>query len=100
MRELAVVASTLDEHGAVSREVALEMAEGVRQRFGADLGVATTGILGPDGGSKEKPVGTVWVSIVDGEKAKATRLHLGVDRIRNKERATTSVLDMMRLWIS
>lgn len=100
MRELAVLSSTLDEHGAVSREVALEMAEGVRQRFGADLGVATTGILGPDGGSKEKPVGTVWVSIVDGEKAKATRLHLGVDRIRNKERATTSALDMMRLWIS
>jgi len=99
MRELDVSSSTLSEHGAVSREVALEMAEGVRKRFGADLGVATTGILGPSGGSDEKPVGTVWISIASAEKTKGIRLNLGVDRIRNKERATTSLLNMIRLWI-
>ncbi len=59
-RLLNVSPATLDTHGAVSEPVVVEMAEGVRQLAGSDVGVAVSGIAGPDGGSEEKPVGTVW----------------------------------------
>lgn len=63
IRVLAVPADTLAAHGAVSAEVAVAMAEGVRQLAGSDLSLATTGIAGPDGGSADKPVGTVYIAL-------------------------------------
>jgi nicotinamide-nucleotide amidase len=62
-RFLGVQPMTLEKHGAVSRETALEMSQGIREKTGADVGLSVTGIAGPSGGSAAKPVGTVWISI-------------------------------------
>lgn len=100
VRELGVTPASLEMYGAVSEQVAMEMAVGVRKRFGTDLGVAATGIMGPAGGTEDKPVGTVWISVATIDETSSKMLTLGEHRVRNKERATTSALDMIRLWIS
>lgn len=63
MKLIGVKAETLDNFGAVSRETAEEMANGIRKVSGADFGVSTTGIAGPGGGDEQNPVGTVWIGI-------------------------------------
>lgn len=96
---LGVSDHDLGLHGAVSEPVARQMAEGIRSRLGADVGLATTGIMGPGGGSEEKPVGTVWVGIALPDSTTAVRLQLGTDRLRNKERAATAALNALRLHL-
>lgn len=80
VRELGVPEALLASVGAVSRETALAMAEGVRLRFGADIGLSTTGIAGPSGGTPEKPVGTVWVAVSAEGVAVSNLLRLPGDR--------------------
>ncbi len=93
---LGVQAATLTREGAVSRTTALEMARGVQTAIGADLGLAVTGVAGPGGGTKDKPVGTVWIGLVDGDQAEARLLTLGQDRRRNKQQSAVLALDMAR----
>ncbi|HTO09807.1 MAG TPA: competence/damage-inducible protein A [Myxococcota bacterium] len=96
VKALGVSAESLASHGAVSEPVARQMAEGMRRAAGADIGLATTGIAGPDGGSSEKPVGTLWLALADGEGTIAHRYQLMTDRARNKELASQLALDWVR----
>jgi nicotinamide-nucleotide amidase len=99
IRSLGVEEQVLASHGAVSRPVAEAMAEGVRRSLGTDLGLASTGIMGPGGGTEQKPVGTVWIALADARGVRAMRLRLGHDRLRNKEQAATAALDLVRLHL-
>ena len=92
---LGVSAETLERHGAVSEQVALEMAAGVKQKLKADVGISVTGIAGPGGGTAEKPVGLVWI-VVDTNEAKARRFHLIGDRHEIRQRAAQAALEMVR----
>jgi len=87
------------KYGAVSKEVAMQMAEGIKSISGTDIGLSITGILGPTGGSVEKPVGTVFIGICDQTGATAQKFSFGDDRILNKQRATQAALDMVRKQI-
>jgi nicotinamide-nucleotide amidase len=95
VEQLGVPAALIAAHGAVSEPVAQAMADGVRQRLHADLGVAITGIAGPDGGSAEKPVGTVVIATSGGRAAVRTFLFPG-DREAIRRFATTAALEMVR----
>lgn len=83
---LGVAQEDIDAHGVVSREVASGMAEGICKAFGADVGVGITGIAGPGGGSKEKPVGLVWTAVHYRGKTHTCALRLSGSRddIRRK----------------
>lgn len=89
---LGVPADLIAAHGAVSEPVAVAMARGAVARLGVDLAVAVTGIAGPDGGSEEKPVGTVWVGIADGDGAEARRSVFGGGRHEVRARAAQAAL--------
>ena len=95
---LGVSAETLDRFGAVSEETAREMAAGARRLTGATVAIATTGIAGPEGGTPEKPVGTVCFAL-DSERARASRLHrLWGGRDWVKLLASQLALDWLRRW--
>lgn len=93
---LGIDDSVLRSCGAVSEEVAVAMAQAVRRIMGATFGLSTTGILGPAGGSREKPVGTVWIACADESRAESRLLRLGTERLRNKERTVAATLDLLR----
>ena len=94
--DLGVSAELIQDHGAVSREVAEAMAVGVRMKANSDIGLSTTGIAGPTGGSAEKPVGLVWVGYADRSGSLALRFTLGDERRRIKERAAQAALELLR----
>ncbi len=93
---LGVSPEALRQHGAVSEVVAMQMAEGVRRRLGADLGLSTTGVAGPAGGTSEKPVGTAWIGYADTGGVAAHRLQLVRDRMLNKQLTATFLMERVR----
>lgn len=95
MRLLGVRPETLEKHGAVSRETALEMSAGIKERSGANVGLSVTGVAGPDGGSTAKPVGTVWVSIAESERHQAKLFKFAGDR----ERIITGTSQVALNWL-
>jgi nicotinamide-nucleotide amidase len=96
IRTLGVEPVLLMEHGAVSAPVAEAMAEGVRKRAQTDFGLAITGIAGPDGGSEEKPVGTVFIALADDVRTQHRKLNIPGDRHLIRWRASEAALDLLR----
>jgi nicotinamide-nucleotide amidase len=93
---VGVPPDVIETHGAVSPETAAALAEGARDRFGASFGVGITGIAGPDGGSAEKPVGTVHIAVADRrEVTRQANRYLG-SRADVRRRATQSALTLLR----
>lgn len=96
MDELGVRAETLEKHGAVSEETALEMAEGLKAVSGCDVCISVTGIAGPGGGSPEKPVGLVYIGLICGDKKLCKRVQMrNVNRKWNRHYAVLSMLDLI-----
>ena len=93
---LGVKQETLDQFGAVSEQCAREMAEGMRRTSGADYALATTGYAGPDGGTEENPVGTIYIAIARQGETLVKRISLFGDRARIREIATLHAFDMLR----
>ena len=93
---LGVPAELIEKHGAVSKEVAVAMAAGVRRMAGTAIGLSTTGVAGPTGGTPEKPVGLVWVGYADERGAMAVKFNFGDQRKQVKERAAQAALELVR----
>jgi nicotinamide-nucleotide amidase len=87
--------SVLEAHGAVSAQVAVAMAEGARNRLGADVAVAVTGIAGPDGGSDTKPVGLTYVAVADADGDDVRRHVWSADRTGNKRASAAAALSLV-----
>jgi nicotinamide-nucleotide amidase len=96
---LRVKSETLKNAGAVSEETVLEMAKGALNALKTDYIIAVTGIMGPQGGTPEKPVGTVWVAVGNSNQLKTKKLQLGFDRIRNTQQTAVSSLNLLRQFI-
>jgi nicotinamide-nucleotide amidase len=97
---LGVAPETLRRHGAVSEEAAREMARGARERFDSDLAASITGIAGPDGGSEEKPVGTVFFALADRDgRESAKRRLFGGDRATVRRASAMFSLEMVRRFV-
>lgn len=99
-RELGVPPDLIESRGAVSREVAEAMADGAARRFGADIGIGTTGIAGPGGGSPDKPVGTVYVAIASGEVRLSHHLGLPGDRDAVRGETVRRALELLVSFLS
>ncbi|MBP7810667.1 MAG: competence/damage-inducible protein A [Bacteroidia bacterium] len=96
---LQVDNSVFEQHGAVSKECVLQMAEHAKLKFHSDYSIATSGIAGPAGGTPDKPVGTVWIAVSSPEKTLAMKFIFGDDRQRNIKMTAATALNMLRKLI-
>ena len=96
---LHVKEETLQTVGAVSEETVREMAKGILDTMQTDYAIAVSGIMGPDGGSEDKPVGTVWVAIANKERTETKKLYFRFDRQRNIELTAINALNLLRIFI-
>ena len=96
---LGVQHDTLTSVGAVSKETVKQMVKGAIEKLNVDYALATSGIMGPDGGSAEKPVGTVWIAAGSKDNIKAKEFHFRFDRERNIRQTAHTALDFFRKFI-
>jgi nicotinamide-nucleotide amidase len=96
---LGVSHNTLESVGAVSEETVKEMVKGVLEKLKTDYALATSGIMGPDGGTDAKPVGTVWIAVGSNKKIQTQQFHFRFDRLRNIEQTAHTALNMLRKFI-
>lgn len=99
MEELGVSGETLRQYGAVSPQTADEMARGIRKASHTDLGIAVTGLAGPDGGTPERPVGLVYIALSDSNDVEVKKLDLWGSRNRIRHVASLHVFDMLRRYL-
>ena len=99
MKTLGVQENTLQEFGAVSKQTATEMAHGARDFFGSDLAIAVTGIAGPGGGTAEKPVGLVYITLVHNDTVWAKKFKFFTDRKLNNRLSSQVALNMVRIHL-
>jgi nicotinamide-nucleotide amidase len=96
---LNVDSNSIISHGAVSKQVVEQMALGANKQFNTDYSIASSGIAGPNGGSDEKPVGTVWIAVANKNRVISKKLTLGDNRERNILISSLSALNMLRLML-
>ncbi|SMO65533.1 competence/damage-inducible protein cinA [Saccharicrinis carchari] len=96
---LNVDSAQLEQNGAVSQYVVEQMAQGVRTKLGTDYSVATSGIAGPDGGSQDKPVGTIWIAVAGPNNIESACFSFGSQRERNIVRSTEMALVMLKKMV-
>lgn len=99
INQLGVSAEDLAQYGAVSEEIVCQMAANVRKLLNTSIGVATSGIAGPGGGTPDKPVGTIWVAYADAEKTVAKKIFYNKERLLNIEYTTYTALNLVRQQI-
>ena len=92
---LGIPKETIKDYGAVSEETARAMALGIKERSNVDIGISTTGIAGPTGGTKEKPVGLVYIGIATSKNTQVKRFIFSEKRVQNKERACNETLKFL-----
>ncbi|HWZ36229.1 MAG TPA: nicotinamide-nucleotide amidohydrolase family protein, partial [Mucilaginibacter sp.] len=92
---LGVKEETLNRFGAVSEETVVEMVQGALRNFKSDYAIAVTGIAGPDGGTPDKPVGTIWIAAASAQKTVRKKFTFGSKRLQNIERSATAALFML-----
>lgn len=96
---LGVNKATLESVGAVSEEVVIQMAKGALENIKADYAIAVSGIMGPGGGSAEKPAGTVWIAVGNNDRIETHKLFFRFDRARNVQLTATNALNLLRKFI-
>nr|NKQ94572.1 CinA family protein [Escherichia coli] len=98
-RVLDVKTATLENKGAVSEETVREMIKGILEVMKTDYAIAVSGIMGPDGGSETKPVGTVWIAVGNPSETLARKFNFRFDRMRNIELTAINALNRLRQFI-
>ena len=96
INQLGVKSETINTYGAVSEQTVIEMSENVRKLMGTTYGLATSGIAGPNGGTPEKPVGTIWIAIATEKETITKKLTLGGFREQNIHLTTINILNLLR----
>src|SRR5690606_7123525 len=97
---LGVEKTLIDSLGAVSEDVVIQMIQGALKELKTDYAIATSGIMGPDGGSENKPVGTVWIAVGNKDHIVTKEFHFRFDRMRNIQQTSYTALNMLRKFIN